>query len=203
MSIRAVIFDIGGVLEITPPTGWVEAWETGLNLQPGAIERQLGDVWRAGAIGSITEADLERSVQLRLGLDQAQVAAFLDDLWTEYLGTLNVELTAYFGSLRPKYRTAIISNSFIGAREKEQQCYQFDTLCDFIVYSHEVGIEKPARRIFELTCERLEMQPTEVVFLDDFEPHVAAARELGMVAIHFHNTVQAIAEIEAYLHATG
>lgn len=26
MTIRAVVFDIGGVLEITPPTGWVEKY---------------------------------------------------------------------------------------------------------------------------------------------------------------------------------
>ena len=32
MVIRAVIFDIGGVLEITEPTGWGESWARRLDL---------------------------------------------------------------------------------------------------------------------------------------------------------------------------
>jgi hypothetical protein len=36
MAIRAVVFDIGGVLEITPRTGWDEKWEARLHLKPGS-----------------------------------------------------------------------------------------------------------------------------------------------------------------------
>lgn len=36
MTIRAVVFDIGGVLEITPRTGWVEKWEA---LSPSETRR--------------------------------------------------------------------------------------------------------------------------------------------------------------------
>ena len=35
MAIRAVAFDIGGVLEITPDTGMTEKWEQRLHLKPG------------------------------------------------------------------------------------------------------------------------------------------------------------------------
>jgi putative hydrolase of the HAD superfamily len=125
----------------------------------------------------------------------------MDDLWTEYLGKLNGELAAYFASLRPRYRTAILSNSFVGAREKEQERYQFGELCDLLIYSHEEGIEKPERRMFELACERLGVRPEEVVFLDDFEPHIAAAHAFGIHAILFQNTTQAIADIQAGLQA--
>jgi putative hydrolase of the HAD superfamily len=45
------------------------------------------------------------------------------------------------------------------------------------------------------------VQPGEVVFVDDAEPHVAAACACGMHAILFRNTQQAIAEIEARLQA--
>ncbi len=62
MAIRAIVFDIGGVLEVTPPTNWEAAWEARLNLQPGAINAQLRDVWRAGSIGTISEADVEQQV---------------------------------------------------------------------------------------------------------------------------------------------
>jgi putative hydrolase of the HAD superfamily len=123
------------------------------------------------------------------------------DLWAEYLGTLNAELAAYFAGLRPRYKTAILSNSFVGAREKEQARYGFGDLCDLIVYSHEEGMQKPERRFYELACERLGVQPAEVVFLDDVEVCVAAARELGMHAILFRDTAQAIADLQACLAA--
>jgi epoxide hydrolase-like predicted phosphatase len=200
MSIRAVVFDIGGVLELTPPTGWIGKWETRLSLQPGEIGSRLSDVFRAGSIGRVSEADVENAIGARLGLDQADVERFIDDLWTEYLGTLNGELDAYFRSLRPRYQTAIISNSFVGAREREQERYRFEDACDFIIYSHEAGLEKPDPRIFELTCERLRVQPNEMIFLDDHEPHVVAARRIGIHGIVFRTTAQAITDIEALLH---
>ena len=37
MAIRAVVFDIGGVLEITPRTGWEEKWEARLHVKPGEL----------------------------------------------------------------------------------------------------------------------------------------------------------------------
>jgi HAD superfamily hydrolase (TIGR01509 family) len=63
------------------------------------------------------------------------------------------------------------------------------------------GIAKPERRIYELACERLGVQPTEMIFLDDAERCVAAAHDCGIHAILFQNTAQAIADVEAVLRA--
>lgn len=60
-----------------------------------------------------------------------------------------------------------MSNSFVEAREREQDAYGFEDLVDEIVYSHEVGMCKPDPRIYELTCMRLGVGPEEMVFLDD------------------------------------
>ena len=201
MTIRAIVFDIGGVLELTPSTGWLALWEQRLGLQSGQVHERLADVWHVGSTGNISLEEVETQVGERLGLDQAQVRAFMDDLWAEYLGELNTELASYFASLRPRYQTALLSNSFVGARSKEQERYQFGALCDLIVYSHEEGMEKPERAIFELTCARLGVRPAEVIFLDDFEPNIVAAHTLGMHAMLFRNTMQAIADIQACLQA--
>jgi len=203
MAIRAVVFDIGGVLEITPKTGWQAKWEAHLHLKPGELHERLMNVWKDGSSGKLSEQEVERSIGDILGLDRAQVDAFMNDLWQEYLGELNVELAAYFASLRPRYHTAILSNSFAGARGKEQQRYQFAEMCDLIIYSHEEGMRKPDRRFFELACERLGVQPAEMVFLDDVDQSVAAARELGIHAVQFRETAQAIADIEACLEVDG
>ena len=203
VAIRAVVFDIGGVLEFTPQTGWAGRWEEQLGLPPGGLGARLGEVWRAGSIGSISEAEVERRTGELLGLGRARLDAFMADLWAEYLGTLNAELAAYFAGLRPRYKTAILSNSFVGAREKEQARYGFGDLCDTIIYSHEEGMQKPEPRFYALACERLGVRPAESLFLDDVEVCVAAARACGMRAILFRDNAQAIADIEACLATDG
>jgi len=201
MTIRAIVFDIGGVLEITPDLGVTARWEQQLGLMPGEMDQRLGDVWRGGSIGTISEEAVHKRIAEIMKMSEAQVNAMMDDMWRQYLGTPNVKLMEYFSSLRPKYQTAILSNSFVGAREKEQERYGFDEMCDFIVYSHEVGMSKPDQRIYALTCERLGLPPQEVIFLDDHEEPVDAAREFGMHGILFKDNAQAIAAIEACIKA--
>jgi putative hydrolase of the HAD superfamily len=93
----------------------------------------------------------------------------------------------------------MLSNSFVGAREREESAYGFASTCDTIVYSHEVGYAKPDRRIYELACARLEVSPAESVFVDDLEVNVAGALSVGMQAIKFASNRQAIAALEAVL----
>jgi epoxide hydrolase-like predicted phosphatase len=206
MSIRAVVFDIGGVLEVTPPLGVAEAWEDRLGLGRGEIAERLGSVFQAGAVGAVTEAEVHRFAGQRLGIGPAGVNAFMSDLWAEYLGTLNTELAGYVASLRPAYRTGIISNSFVGAREREHERYHFDEYMDVIIYSHEVGISKPHHRIYELACERLDVRPAEMIFVDDLPDNTEAACDLGIHPVLFTTTAQAIADIDTCVRdhaATG
>ena len=203
MTVRAVLLDIGGVLEITPPTDWPGRWEVRLGLRPGELRERGDEVWEAGAVGAISEAEVHRRLGVLLGVDDAVVRALMDDLWAEYLGTLNVELVEYVRGLRPRYRTGIISNSFVGARERERERYGLDELTELTVYSHEVGMSKPDPRIYELACARLGVRPGETVFLDDTEEMVDGARAVGMQALLFEHNAQAIAEIEALIGATS
>ena len=57
MTIQAVVFDIGGVLEITADLGVTGMWESRLGLGPGELNRRMHDVWRGGSIGTISEHD--------------------------------------------------------------------------------------------------------------------------------------------------
>ena len=199
MVIRAVVFDIGGVLEITPDLGVVPAWESRLGLPAGELSERMRGAFLDGSIGRITEDDVHQALGDRLGLDERQVAAFMGDIWREYLGTPNTELIEYARRLRPRYRTGILSNSFVGAREKEQAAYGFEDLVDDIVYSHEAGMSKPDPRIYALACTRLDVRPDETVFVDDTDFCVAGAREAGMHPVRFQHNAQAIEDIEKLL----
>jgi epoxide hydrolase-like predicted phosphatase len=199
MSIQAVVFDIGGVLEITPDLGVAGAWESRLGLAAGELNQRMADAWVGGSIGTISEADVQRAVREQLGLDERQLAEFMADLWREYLGTANTELIGYARGLRPRYRTGILSNSFVGAREREQDAYGFEDLVDEIIYSHECGLSKPDPRIYALACARLKVEPAQVVFLDDYEPCVEGARQAGIHAILYTGSARAIRDIEDLL----
>lgn len=199
MTIRAVIFDIGGVLEIEPDTGWLERWAERLDLGGPDMAARLGPIARAGNIGTITLEQAQQQIAAALGLDEAQFAGFMADLWTEYLGTLNTELASYFAALRPRYKTGILSNSWVGARERERDAYGFEDLCDVVVYSHEEGLEKPDPRFYRIVTDRLGVRPDEAVLVDDHETCVQGARDVGMAAVLFGSNEQAIADLEAHL----
>lgn len=199
MVIRAVVFDIGGVLEITPDLGVDRRWEARLGLPAGEIGERMADVWTGGALGTITLDDVHLALMDRLGLDQQQLTAFMADVWREYVGSANTELIEYARGLRPRYLTGILSNSFVGAREREQAAYGFEELVDNIVYSHEAGMAKPDPRVYALVCERLGARPGETVFLDDVGQNVAGARDVGIHAVHYRDNAQAIEEIEQLL----
>ena len=203
MAIRAVVFDIGGVLEITLDLGIDRLWETRLGLPAGEILVRMRDIWRGGSIGTITLDDVHEALRDRLELDDQTLAQYMADLWREYLGTANTELIEYARRLRPRYRTGIVSNSFVGAREREQAAYGFEGLVEEIVYSHEAGFSKPDPRIYALICSRLNVPPREMVFLDDAEACVAGARDAGIHAVRYQDNAQAIAEIEELLARSG
>ncbi|ONH56227.1 hydrolase [Frankia sp. CcI49] len=199
MGARCVVLDIGGVLEVTPQTGWMPRWEQRTGLAAGTVLERLADVFLAGSLGTMSESEVIAMARARLDVSEEQLEDFWGLMWDEYLGTLNVELFAWFRALRPRFRTGILSNSFVGAREREQERYGFADVTDVIVYSHEVGLAKPDPRIYALTCERLGVAPDDVVFLDDTPAAVEGARVAGWHGVLFRDTAQAIAEVEAYL----
>ena len=203
MSIKAIAFDIGGVLEVTPSLGVTETWESRLGLDPGEIDKRMGDIWLGGAIGTVSEHDVHQALAERLGLDEAQLEEFMGWVWREYLGTANTELIEYARRLRPRYRTGILSNSFVGAREREQAAYGFENLVDEIIYSHECGMSKPDPGIYRLACERLRVEPAQVAFLDDYGPCVDGARRAGIHAVLYQDNAQAVRDIERLLAATA
>jgi putative hydrolase of the HAD superfamily len=204
MAIKAVFFDVGGVLEIAPALRDFRvfaSWEARLGLSPGEIMSRSSCVWAGGRTGRLSEAEVSSALAGCLGWSADQVTAFMSGFWAEYLGSLNDDLARYFRDLRPRYRTGIISNSFAGAREREQAAYRLGELTDLIVYSHEAGVCKPDQRIYRLACEMLGVRPEEAIFLDDQDTCVTAARDVGMHAVSYAGNADAIAAIDALLTA--
>ena len=62
-----------------------------------------------------------------------------------------------------------------------------------------MGLRKPDKRIFKLILERLEVEPQEAIFVDDFAENVAGAAKSGLHTVHFKSREQAIAEVKRLL----
>jgi epoxide hydrolase-like predicted phosphatase len=200
MVIRAVVFDVGNVLELSEDNYVFGDWAARLGLTSGEFGERMQAATDGGDLGTITLEEVHRNLGEAFGIDEAQVNEIMEHMWREYLGTANTELTAWARGLRPRYKTGILSNSFVGAREREQAAYGYMDFIDDLVYSHEAGLAKPDPRIYLLSCERLGVQPGEAVFIDNHEPYVRAARDVGMHAVHFTgDNAKAIAEMSALL----
>src|SRR4029453_3090029 len=187
MPVRAVVFDIGGVLEVSTDRDLDDRWEQRLGLRPGEFFQRLRKcgLGRDAELGRVSEAEFSRALGQLYGLDRGTTEELIAELWDWYVGEVNTERGDYFQRLRPQYRTAILSNAAAGGRREEERRYGFATMADVLVYSYEVGIEKPDRRIYQITCQELGVHPGDVVFLDDLEANVVAARQLGMCAVLF------------------
>jgi epoxide hydrolase-like predicted phosphatase len=112
---------------------------------------------------------------------------------------LNRDVVAFFEGLRPRYKTAILSNAGDDTGRAFRKFFRFDELADLVVISAEEGLAKPGEEIFYLTLERLGVQPEEAIFLDDLLENIETAAKIGLHAIQFFNPLQAICDVQAVL----
>ena len=84
-------------------------------------------------------------------------------------------------------RTGVLTNNIREFRDRWRELMDFDSLFDTVVDSHEVGLRKPDRAIYELTLGRLGSVAQESAFLDDVQSNVDAASRLGMHGVLVEN----------------
>jgi epoxide hydrolase-like predicted phosphatase len=194
-KIRAVIFDVGGVLIRTEDPRPRAELERRLGLAPGEAEELVfnGDMGTRAQLGEIRTAELWRWVQQRLGLDDAG----LEEFRRAFFGgdRLDVELVDYVRALRPRRQTAIISNAMDSLRTQLATDDPAADAFDLIVCSAEERVMKPDAAIYERTLARLGIEPDEAVFIDDAAKNIAGARAVGMHALHYMPGMDVPAEL--------
>ncbi len=201
MTIKAVVFDIGSVLEVIDDSVFPGPFETRHGLLPAST---LGVPEFAGdpGVGELTEAEVRAHYQRHLGLDDDQADELMRDFWRWYAGSLDRELYDWFAAQHGRLKTGIVSNSGPGAREAERH-WGFEDITDDIVYSHEVGLAKPDPAIYALAARRLGVQPGEIVFLDDVQANVDGATAAGWHAVLHVDTPTSIERLEAVIAGGG
>lgn len=197
-EIKAVIWDVGGVLVRTHDLSARRAWEQRLGLPVGGADEVVfaGRMGTQAQLGLITDEEHWQWVgeQLALGDDMPQ---FRSDFWIA--DVLDQSLVALIRQLRPAYQTAIISNATDGLRGALENKHHIADDFDVIVCSAEEHILKPAPEIYRRTLERLGRQPSECVFIDDAPANIAGAEFVGLKTILFTPTL----DMRAALNKAG
>ena len=183
--IKAIIFDVGGVLIRTRDWSLRHMWEDKLGLAPGETDelvfgRPMG---LRAQLGEITTRQLWKWIGQQMDLSDSDLSSFRRDFWAE--DELDTKLIGLIRRLRSNYQTAIISNAMDDLRPMLMDKYSIANDFDLIVCSAEEGVMKPDVEIFRRAQERLGRKPQETIFVDDNKNNVFAARELGFHTIQF------------------
>jgi putative hydrolase of the HAD superfamily len=201
--IRAVLFDIGGVLFSSPFDAFARyERERGL---PVDFIRTLNatnpdaNAWaqlERSAVSFDEFCTLYEAEAVAAGnpIDAREVLACLS-------GDLRPEMVEAARRCRKQFKTAALTNNFVGADRDEGTGMMsvLGDLFDEVIESSKVGVRKPDPRFYELACEALDIQPSEAVFLDDLGVNLKPAKAVGMTTIKVVDPAQAITDLEAVL----
>ena len=199
MPIRAIFFDIGGVLVRTNDRTPRTRLATRLGTTYDALVDLIwgGERGRQAQRGEISAEEqwINACRVLHWPLDRMQ------DLESEFFAgdELDMTLVNYIRSLHTRYRTGIISNALSNVRSAIEQKWDIADAFDALILSAEIGLMKPDPRIFHTALQALGVAPAEAVFVDDVAENVAGAQALGMFAMRFIDPVQAKEEVDRLL----
>jgi epoxide hydrolase-like predicted phosphatase len=199
MTIRAVIWDLGGVLVRTEDGAPRQALAARLGMTRNDLEKLVftGASGDRAQLGEIDAQQHWQNLRAQLDFTEAEMDAFKRQFWQG--DALDWELVEYIRSLRERYKTALLSNAFSNLRTVITEEWKFADAFDTMVISAEVGLVKPDARIYRLVLDRLQLAPAQAVFVDDFLHNVEGARAVGLHAVHFRSSEQARIELEQIL----
>jgi putative hydrolase of the HAD superfamily len=208
--IEAIVSDFGGVLTSPLAESFVGVLDpAGISLEElgkamaAIAERKGSNPLFELETGRVTEADFWGSLSGELSARRGSEVE-LDGFGERYFEHLraNGRLIEYMRELRGRgYKMAICTNNIREWEGRWRAMLPVDEIFDVVVDSAFVGARKPEPRIYEITLERLACAAEATLFIDDVEINCEAARTLGMQAIRFRSTDQAIEDIEAALRS--
>lgn len=198
-AFRAVYFDLGGVIVRTgdrePRTKLAE--RLGMSYDELAKVVFENESSARASLGAISTEEHWVAVVQRLGLPPTETDAVRQEFFAGDI--IDLDLIAFIRSLRPKYRTGLISNAWPDMRAYLVSQNIADAF-DQMVISAEVGMVKPDARIYQLALEKLGVAPAEAIFVDDFAVNIEGARAVGMYAIQFTQPDETLEELKQLLN---
>ncbi len=195
MTIRAIIFDFGRVISAQKPMSLFRGYEEELGIEPGSLNPIMfgSQAWEDALVGRKTSEEFWRAIGPQLNLHTPEAIDAFDQRYRAD-EALNEGVAELIRRLRAedRYKLAVLSNSPPGLARWLDEWGILD-LFDVVFCSGDEGVKKPDPAAFEITLERLGVEPEEAVFIDDTTGHVQTARSLGLKGILF-TTAEALAD---------
>lgn len=202
--VSAVLFDFGGVI-LSSPFDAFAAYERRAGVPEGFIRKVNSTMPDDNAWARFERNDISleefvvqfESEAAALGheLDGHEVIACL-------AGEIRPEMVEAVRRCHEHHSTALVTNNVVTGRESFSSGGSFADIVDLfdvVVESSVVGCRKPERRFYEITLERLGVEASEAVLLDDLGINLKPARAMGMTTIKVEDPHLAIAELEEVL----
>jgi len=188
MSVKAILWDFGGVITASPFEGFAR-YEKAENLPEGFIRKVNTINPDANAWARFERSEIDRN---------GFIAAFEDE--AKALGqTVSGEavLAGLIGAPRPimvralervkdTYTIACLTNNVARMPrppEQEAEIERIMGLFSHVIESSKIGSRKPEKRFYEYALETVGIEAGEAVFLDDLGVNLKSAREMGMATI--------------------
>jgi epoxide hydrolase-like predicted phosphatase len=198
MSIKAVFFDLGGVIVRTEFQAPRQQLADRLGMDYDDLNKVVFDSESSGraSLGEITPDEHWASVIQRLKRPASEVALIRDEFFAGDI--VDRTLIETIRSLRGKYKTGLISNAWGDLRDFIVR-EKFDDAFDGLIISAEVGAMKPDPKIFRIALEQFGVSPSEAVFVDDFLVNIEGCEKVGMKGIHFKDPESAMQQLKELL----
>ena len=201
MSIKAVYFDLGGVIVRTEHQAPRQHLAESFGMEYDDIDKVVfgggpnGSAARA-TIGEITEEEHWHNVMKVL----KQPADEYERIRDEFFGgdVIDQEILDFLRSLKPNYKVGLISNAWDGLRDFIVR-EKFDDAFHHMIISAEVGVAKPVPKIYHIALEQFGVSPNEAIFVDDFIENIESCEKIGMKGIHFKDPKAAIQQVKELL----
>jgi putative hydrolase of the HAD superfamily len=182
-QIKFIIFDWGGVCtrgHLIKDFARNLAAETGVDAQKA--KETFDSLEDPYEIGRIEPERFWEGFRAKLGLaiPARQIQAIFISSYV-----VDPEMLDYILELKKEYKTALLTNNYQDMLEYLKQTYKIDNYFDEIFNSSEIHLRKPDKEIYLYATNKLEIIPSEAVFVDDKERNTAVALALGFKTITF------------------
>lgn len=194
---KAVGFDYGGVLETYQNP---YPFEKAASIAGVTLDDYRREYLKRNHLSNVHNLDWYEVIRqtfeaLGTSLErQAEAVALLRN--HESGAVLNTELLAYIRELRAQgCKVGLLSNAWATRREIVED-NGVAALFDAVIISGEIGAQKPDREAFDPLFRALEVEPSELVFVDDSPFSLAKASEIGYTPILYKNNEQLFTDLQ-------
>ena len=199
MTLRAVFFDIGGVIVRTEYQAPRERLAERLNMTYEDISKIVfeSETARKASIGEVSVEEHWLAVARKLRLPASEAESIRAEFFAG--DVIDRDLLTFIRSLRPRYKTGVISNAWGDSRDYIVK-NQFDDAFDSLILSAEIGMMKPQPEIYQWALKQAQVEANEAAFVDDMPRNIEAANALGMHGIVFRDPAQVKENLKTLLN---